>query len=142
MSSGNIEPLQLVEAQTPIDLPAEPAASNPVEAGLLRGYTSKNPCNVPVADGLLASPAQPSAGRRIPSRKRKAPTKRDGDWEPVKRRIIELHSTKTLPYIMTDVKQSYGFTARLVWRSSDHFAMLAQVRVVKDSSSLKSRNGG
>jgi hypothetical protein len=49
-------------------------------------------------------------------RKRKAPTLRSDDWEPVKSRIIELHITQNLP--LPDVKrivetefQSSGFSA-------------------------------
>ena len=52
-------------------------------------------------------------------RKRKAPTLRSEDWEPVKRRIIELHITQNLPLpkvkqiIETEFKSS-GFSATLV----------------------------
>jgi hypothetical protein len=146
MGCDDIDPIQLAEAQIPIDLPAEPEphatmAPNPAETRLLCEDASKYPYNVPVADGSLVNSAQPSASGRTTSRKRKAPTKRDEDWELVKKRIIELHGTKTLSYIMTDVKQRYGFTARSVWRSSDHFVTLAHARVVKDSSSRKSING-
>ena len=49
-------------------------------------------------------------------RKRKAPTLRSGDWEPVKSRIIELHITQNLP--LPDVKniietefETSGFSA-------------------------------
>jgi hypothetical protein len=54
------------------------------------------------------------------SRKRKAPTLRDEDWEPVRARVIELHITQKLP--LPDVKKlieeefkSFGFTATLVY---------------------------
>ena len=58
---------------------------------------------------------QTTAPPRNP-RKRKAPTLRDDDWEPVKARIIELHVTQNRP--LSEVKEtleqefrSIGFTA-------------------------------
>jgi hypothetical protein len=50
------------------------------------------------------------------SRKRKAPTLREDDWEPVKARVIELHVTQNLPLpevkkIVEDELKSRGFTA-------------------------------
>jgi hypothetical protein len=47
-----------------------------------------------------------------PSRKRKAPTLRDEDWEPVKRRVLELYKTCTLSDIVTDLNTRHGFPAK------------------------------
>jgi hypothetical protein len=49
-------------------------------------------------------------------RKRKAPTLRDDDWEPVKARVIELHITQNVPLpevkqIVEEESKSIGFTA-------------------------------
>ena len=45
-------------------------------------------------------------------RKRKAPTLRGEDWEPVKKRIVELYHTCSLSDIMTDLEARHGFTAK------------------------------
>jgi hypothetical protein len=57
-----------------------------------------------------------SMGPPPKSRKRKAPTLRDDDWEPVRARVIELHVTQNLPLpevkkIVEDELKALGFTA-------------------------------
>ncbi|PVH70226.1 hypothetical protein DL98DRAFT_388852, partial [Cadophora sp. DSE1049] len=52
------------------------------------------------------------------SRKRKAQTLRDEDWEPVKRRVIELHITQNIPLPEVKIRveeefKSSGFTATI-----------------------------
>jgi hypothetical protein len=70
---------------------------------------------LPVADGTNSVPVQPMAPPPNP-RKRKAPTLRRDEWEPVKARVIELHISQNLP--LPEVKErveeefkSSGFTA-------------------------------
>jgi len=65
--------------------------------------------------GVQATDSLPPGPLRM-SRKRKAPTLRDEDWEPVKRRVIQLHIDKNIP--LPEVKKqvekefkSTGFTA-------------------------------
>lgn len=58
----------------------------------------------------------------IGTRKRKAPTLRAIDWEPVKCRIIELHITQniSLPDVQEQVKKEFGFEATCVsWKNPD-----------------------
>lgn len=70
---------------------------------------------LPVPDGTNDVHVQPMAPPPNP-RKRKAPTLRLDEWEPVKARVIELHITQNLP--LPEVKKmveeefkSSGFTA-------------------------------
>lgn len=52
----------------------------------------------------------------VGTRKRKAPTLRAIDWEPVKCRIIELHITRniSLPDVQEQIKKEFGFEATFV----------------------------
>ncbi|KAF5637361.1 kinesin light chain 2 [Fusarium tjaetaba] len=56
----------------------------------------------------------PSMGPPRRSRKKKAPTLRDGDWEPFKDRILELYETYKLPLekVKTMIEEEFGFTAQ------------------------------
>ena len=70
---------------------------------------------LPMSDGAGDVDMQPIAPQPNP-RKRKAPTLRNDDWEPVKTRVIELHITKKLPLpeVKETVEREYkaiGFTA-------------------------------
>ena len=62
----------------------------------------------------------PSASRAGSTRKRKAPTLRDQDWEPYKKRILELHMKPNLTQkdVMDLINQEYGFKAKCVVISS------------------------
>jgi hypothetical protein len=67
----------------------------------------------PTYHGISNANMQPMGPPPI-RRKRKAPTLRQDDWEPVKARVIELHITKKLP--LPEVKKAVeaeftGFTA-------------------------------
>ncbi|EMT63098.1 Kinesin light chain 2 [Fusarium odoratissimum] len=67
-------------------------------------------------DGL--GPAQitptPTTGPPRRSRKKKAPTLRDEDWEPFKDRILELYETQKLPLekVKNMIEEEFGFTAQ------------------------------
>lgn len=70
---------------------------------------------LPVSDGANDVHVQPMAPPPKP-RKRKAPTLRRDEWEPVKARVIELHITQSLPLpkvkkIVEEEFKSSGFTA-------------------------------
>ena len=53
----------------------------------------------------------------VGTRKRKAPTLRASDWEPVKCRIIELHIARniSLPDVKEHIKKEFGFEATFVF---------------------------
>ncbi|RKL50408.1 hypothetical protein BFJ70_g1568 [Fusarium oxysporum] len=56
----------------------------------------------------------PTTGPPRKSRKKKAPTLRDEDWEPFKGRILELYETHKLPLekVKTMIEEEFGFTAQ------------------------------
>uniref|UniRef100_A0A0D2XLU3 Clr5 domain-containing protein n=1 Tax=Fusarium oxysporum (strain Fo5176) TaxID=660025 RepID=A0A0D2XLU3_FUSOF len=56
----------------------------------------------------------PTTGPPRKSRKKKAPTLRDEDWEPFKDRILELYETHKLPLekVKTMIEDEFGFTAQ------------------------------
>lgn len=56
----------------------------------------------------------PTTGPPRKSRKKKAPTLRDEDWEPFKDRILELYETHKLPLekVKTMIEEEFGFTAQ------------------------------
>jgi hypothetical protein len=74
--------------------------------GLVNRQVSRDSSDIPAQSPVM----------HIGSRKRKAPTLRDVDWEPVKRRIIELHITQniSLPDVKERVKKEFGFEATYV----------------------------
>lgn len=81
-----------------------PAHSSAVLAGTsLPAFASPPP----------AGPAPPKAGQ---SRKRKAVTLRPDDWEPYKKRILDLHieQNKPLPEVRQVMEKEYGFKAEYV----------------------------
>ena len=47
-------------------------------------------------------------------RKKKARTLREGDWEPYRERIVELHITQKLPLpkVKVLIEEEFGFTAK------------------------------
>jgi hypothetical protein len=59
-----------------------------------------------------ALPIDPSARPR----KRKAPTLRADDWEPYKKRILDLHIVQklSLPKVRQTIEEEYGFKAEYV----------------------------
>ncbi|EXL56119.1 hypothetical protein FOCG_03815 [Fusarium oxysporum f. sp. radicis-lycopersici 26381] len=67
-------------------------------------------------DGLGAAQITPTpiTGPPRKSRKKKAPTLRDEDWEPFKDRILELYETQKLPLekVKTMIEEEFGFTAQ------------------------------
>ncbi|KAF5605945.1 kinesin light chain 2 [Fusarium subglutinans] len=67
-------------------------------------------------DGLGAAQITPTATTGPPrkSRKKKAPTLRDEDFEPFKDRILELYETHKLPLekVKTVIEEEFGFTAQ------------------------------
>jgi hypothetical protein len=70
---------------------------------------------LPMSDGASDADVQLITPQPNP-RKRKAPTLRNDDWEPVKARVIELHITEKLPLpeVKERVEQEFkaiGFTA-------------------------------
>lgn len=81
----------------------------------LKLYTARPPSHIGVS---LASnedtnlPTQSSL-TQSKTRKRKAPTLRDTDWEPVKRRIVQLHINQniSLPDVREQVRNEFGFEA-------------------------------
>ncbi|RKK19638.1 hypothetical protein BFJ66_g6477 [Fusarium oxysporum f. sp. cepae] len=56
----------------------------------------------------------PTTGPPRKSRKKKAPTLRDEDWEPFKDRNLELYETHKLPLekVKTMIEEEFGFTAQ------------------------------
>jgi hypothetical protein len=68
---------------------------------------------LPMSGGSNNADAQ-SMPPPLNPRKRKAPTLRDDDWEPVKERVIELHVTQDIPLdeVMDIVEEEFpGFRA-------------------------------
>jgi hypothetical protein len=68
-------------------------------------------------DGLLGAAQTtliPSTDPPRKSRKRKAPTLRDEDFEPFKDRILELYETQKLPLeeVKSIIEEEFGFTAQ------------------------------
>ncbi|KAH7204599.1 hypothetical protein DER44DRAFT_429573 [Fusarium oxysporum] len=67
-------------------------------------------------DGLGAAQITPTSTTGPPrrSRKKKAPTLRDEDWEPFKDRILELYETQKLPLekVKNMIEEEFGFTAQ------------------------------
>lgn len=69
-------------------------------------------------NGLGAADAQitttPTPGPPRKSRKKKAPTLRDEDFEPFKDRILELYETQKLPLgkVKSMIEEEFGFTAQ------------------------------
>ncbi|CVK92099.1 uncharacterized protein FMAN_07085 [Fusarium mangiferae] len=76
--------------------------------------------NVPSSDNMdgLGAAAQitptPTPGPPRKSRKKKAPTLRDEDFEPFKDRILELYETKklSLEKVKSMIEEEFGFTAQ------------------------------
>ncbi|PSN58555.1 hypothetical protein BS50DRAFT_154072 [Corynespora cassiicola Philippines] len=64
-----------------------------------------------------AAPAEPVSHMGPPARlrKRKAPTLRAADWEPYKKRILDLHTGQNLPLpkVRQMIEEEYGFRAEL-----------------------------
>lgn len=66
---------------------------------------------------VSAAPAGPASTMEPPvrPRKHKAPTLRADDWEPYKKRILDLHATQKLPLpkVRQMIEEEYGFKAEL-----------------------------
>lgn len=71
-------------------------------------------------DADFASDSQPASaapmGPPDRPRKRKAPTLRADNWEPYKKRILDLHITQNLPLpkVRQMIEEEYGFKAEYV----------------------------
>jgi len=86
-----------------------------LDANVNNATTQVQQLPLPMSDGAGDVDMQPIAPQPNP-RKRKAPTLRNDDWEPVKTRVIELHIAKKLPLpeVKETVEREYkaiGFTA-------------------------------
>lgn len=64
--------------------------------------------------GAAQVTSTPTAGPPRKSRKKKAPTLRDEDFEPFKDRILELYETKklSLEKVKSMIEEEFGFTAQ------------------------------
>ncbi|KAF5571876.1 kinesin light chain 2 [Fusarium pseudoanthophilum] len=80
-------------------------------------YESPDASAINSTDGLGATQLTPAPTMGPPqkSRKRKAPTLRDEDWEPFRDRILELYETQKLPLekVKSMMEEEFGFTAQL-----------------------------
>ncbi|KAF5669928.1 kinesin light chain 2 [Fusarium denticulatum] len=89
--------------------PLDPADDSFIQ-GLQDGSSVDN------MDGLGAAQITPTATTGPPrkSRKKKAPTLRDEDFEPFKNRILELYETQklSLQKVKTVIEEEFGFTAQ------------------------------
>ncbi|KAF5535891.1 kinesin light chain 2 [Fusarium mexicanum] len=87
--------------------PLDPAYDSFIQ-GLQDGSSVDN------MDGLGAAQIAPTAttGPSRKSRKKKAPTLRDEDFEPFKDRILQLYETHKLEKVKTMIEEEFGFTAQ------------------------------
>jgi len=119
----DFDPLERLGCPNPCDALAQPGPLASVEASPGVADPQILPWNGNVGIGGDAIEAAAAASRVVPrpkemrtsyasGRKRKAPTLRDEDWEPVKKRIVELYHTSTLSGIVTDLEARYRFTAK------------------------------
>jgi hypothetical protein len=100
----------------------QPQSNNAVfqQGSFSQNQVSLLPYSIP--SSIVAQPSDVHVQPMAPpatSRKRKAPTLRDEDWEPVRARVIELHITQNLPLpevkmVVEEEFKSFGFTATLV----------------------------
>ncbi|EXA44235.1 hypothetical protein FOVG_05718 [Fusarium oxysporum f. sp. pisi HDV247] len=90
------------------------APPGPVFDSFIQGH--QNASAIDNMDGLGAAQITPTPTTDPPrkSRKKKAPTLRDEDWEPFKGRILELYKTHKLPLekVKTMIEEEFGFTAQ------------------------------
>jgi hypothetical protein len=84
-------------------------------ATLTGNVQSESGFAVSAASAALAEPASPMGPPARP-RKRKAPTLRADDWEPYKKRILDLHAIQGLPLpkVRQMIEEEYGFKAEYV----------------------------
>ncbi|WKT45107.1 Tetratricopeptide repeat [Fusarium oxysporum f. sp. vasinfectum] len=90
------------------------APPGPAFDSFIQGH--QNASAIDNMDGLGAAQITPTPTTDPPrkSRKKKAPTLRDEDWEPFKGRILELYETHKLPLekVKTMIEEEFGFTAQ------------------------------
>ncbi|KAK2934841.1 hypothetical protein FoTM2_006088 [Fusarium oxysporum f. sp. vasinfectum] len=90
------------------------APPGPAFDSFIQGH--QNASAIDNMDGLGAAQITPTPTMDPPrkSRKKKAPTLRDEDWEPFKDRILELYETQKLPLekVKTMIEEEFGFTAQ------------------------------
>ncbi|KAF5586035.1 kinesin light chain 2 [Fusarium pseudocircinatum] len=100
---------QFVADQNYSYAPLDPTYNSFIQ-GLQDGSSADN------MDGLGAAQVMPAATTGPPrkSRKKKAPTLRDEDFEPFKDRILELYETQklSLQKVKTVIEEEFGFTAQ------------------------------
>ncbi|EWY90059.1 hypothetical protein FOYG_07685 [Fusarium oxysporum NRRL 32931] len=100
---------QFIAGQNHLYAPPNPAFDSFIQ-GLQDTSSTDN------MDGLGAAQITPTpiTGPPRKSRKKKAPTLRDEDWEPFKDRILELYETHKLPLekVKTMIEDEFGFTAQ------------------------------
>jgi hypothetical protein len=113
-------PVQLSDGQVAITQnnalhPFNLSAAHPSHAQFDIGFTSNSQSVFTSAPAALAEPASPMGPPNRP-RKRKAATLRADDWEPYKKRILDLHIVQKnpLPKVRQIIEEEYGFKAEYV----------------------------
>lgn len=100
---------QFVADQSHLYAPLDPVFDSFIQA-------PQNASLIDNLDGLGATQVTPAPTPGPPrkSRKKKAPTLRDEDFEPFKDRILELYETKklSLENVKTMIEEEFGFTAQ------------------------------
>ncbi|KAF4947303.1 hypothetical protein FGADI_10512 [Fusarium gaditjirri] len=100
-------------------------------------------------DGLRTTQitTTPSTDPPRKSRKKKAPTLREEDWEPFKDRILDLYETQKLPLerVKTMIEEEFGFTAQLrqyqsritKWRKDKNIKKVEMAAIVRKQQQRK-----
>jgi len=104
------QPAEVPFVPTPIDQLLPPFRQAP--SAISHGYVLSASISISEAPSQFAPPILAN-----PSRKRKAPTLRAADWEPMKRRITELWTGEekyTIPRLEEALRLEFGFTATSV----------------------------
>nr|RBQ98924.1 hypothetical protein FVER53263_03224 [Fusarium verticillioides] len=105
---------QTLDGQFVIDQSHSYAPPDPAYDSFIQGLQDGS--SVDNMDGLGAAQTTPipTTGPTRKSRKKKAPTLRDEDFEPFKDRILELYETQKLPLqkVKSIIEEEFGFTAQ------------------------------
>lgn len=111
LNSFNVRPFEFDSFDlATLELPAETNGSLPPKANGIqnlheaRDYLARG--ELPSSSSYVHSIARPRTKRN-----RKAPTKKDKDWKPVRGMLTQLYPTEDLDVVMQKIKDKCGFEA-------------------------------